>query len=75
MVHRVETLVLHTCSHGHLSPLGSLHGYYDEIAMRSKIARKTLTGIVSQVYRRPALISIAWSASSRQQIREYGTET
>jgi len=34
MVHSVETLVLYTCSHGHVSPVGSLHGYYDEIAMR-----------------------------------------
>jgi hypothetical protein len=32
MVHSVKTLVLHKCSHGHLSPSGSLHGYY---AMRS----------------------------------------
>ena len=40
MVHSVETLVLHTCSHGHLSPLGFLNGYYDEIAMR----RRSLAG-------------------------------
>ena len=36
MVHSVETLVLHTCSHGHYCPGGGVgHGHYDDTAMRS----------------------------------------
>ena len=35
MVHSVETLVLHTCSHGHFSPLGISSWVFCDIAMRS----------------------------------------